>query len=62
MEIVYIETSGVSLLVSNPSRNLVTAARQQATRDWWSLRRGLFQCVTSDEVSGDSQYEIEPDS
>jgi hypothetical protein len=40
----------VSLLVANPSRNLVTAARQQATRDWWHLRRGLFQCVTSDET------------
>ena len=50
MEIVYIETSVVSLLVANPSRNLLTVARQQATRDWWHLRRGLFQCVTSDET------------
>ena len=50
MEVVYIETSVVSLLVGNLSRNLLTAARQQTTRDWWNLRRGLFQCVTSDET------------
>lgn len=50
MEIVYIETSVVSLLVANPSRNLVTVARQQATRDWWNLRRDSFHCVTSDET------------
>ena len=50
MEIVYIETSVVSLLVANPSRDLASAARQQATHDWWSLRRGLFHCVTSDET------------
>jgi len=50
MEIVYIETSVVSLLVAQPSRNLVMAARQQATRDWWNLRRDFFHCVTSDEA------------
>jgi predicted nucleic acid-binding protein len=50
MEIVYIETSVVSLLVASPNRSLVTAARQQATRDWWNLRRELFHCVTSDET------------
>ena len=50
MEIVYIETTVVSLLVANPSRDLATAARQQATRDWWKLRRNLFHCVTSDET------------
>lgn len=60
MEIVYIETSVVSLLVANPNRDLVTAAQQQATRDWWHLRRGSFQCVTSDEtlaeaVRGDAE-------
>lgn len=50
MEIVYIETSVVSLLVANPSRDLATAAMQQATRNWWGTRRELFQCVTSDET------------
>lgn len=50
METVYIETSFVSLLVGNPSRNLVTAANQQITRDWWQLRRAEFLCVASSEV------------
>jgi predicted nucleic acid-binding protein len=50
MEIVYLETSFVSLLVGNPSRDLVTAANQQITRDWWRLRRGEFVCVVSSEV------------
>lgn len=54
MEIVYIETTIVSHLVSNPSRDLVTAGQQQATRDWWRLRRELFQCVTSDETLTES--------
>ena len=60
MEIVYLETSFISLLVANPSRDLVTAANQQSTRDWWRLRRGEFLCVVSSEVvreasQGDSQ-------
>jgi hypothetical protein len=50
MEIVYLETSFVSLLVGNPSRDLITAANQQITRDWWKLRRHDFMCVASDEV------------
>ena len=50
METVYIETSFVSLLVSDPGRNLITAANQQLTRDWWQLRRSSFHCVTSDQA------------
>ena len=50
MEIVYIETTIVGYLVANPSRDVVTAGQQQATRNWWDLRRDLFQCVTSDET------------
>jgi hypothetical protein len=46
----YIETSVVSLLAANPSRDLVTAGHQQATRDWWRQRRPSFHCVTSDET------------
>jgi predicted nucleic acid-binding protein len=51
MEIVYLETSFISLLVANPSRHLVTAANQQSTRDWWRFRRGEFVCVASSEVA-----------
>jgi len=51
MEIVYLETSFISLLVGNPSRDLITAANQQVTRDWWRLRRQEFMCIASDEVT-----------
>jgi len=34
---VYIETSIVSYYVARPSRDLVTAARQQVTREWWEI-------------------------
>lgn len=50
MEVVYLETSFVSLLVGNPSRDLIIAANQQITRDWWRLRRDQFVCVASSEV------------
>jgi hypothetical protein len=50
MEIVYIETTVVSLLVASPSRDLATAGQQQTTRDWWQRRRTAFQCVTSDQT------------
>ena len=32
---VYIETSIIGYYTSRPSRDLVTAARQRLTRDWW---------------------------
>ena len=50
MEIVYIETTVISYLVANQSRNLVTAGQQQATRDWWAQRRSSFYCVVSEET------------
>lgn len=33
---VYIETTIVSYLASRPSRDLVVAARQQVTSEWWN--------------------------
>jgi len=47
---VYLETSFISLLVGKPSRDLITAANQQVSRDWWRLRRQDFVCVASSEV------------
>jgi hypothetical protein len=57
METVYIETSIISYLVADPSRDLVTAANQQVTRDWWQRRRASFACLASQEaaVSADAQ-------
>ena len=54
METVYIETSVFSLLVANPSRDVITAGQQQATRDWWQLRRETFVCITSDETRAEA--------
>ena len=50
MEIVYIETTIVSLLGARPSRDPIMAAHQEITRRWWQDRRGQFHCVTSEEV------------
>ena len=44
---VYIETSVVSYYTSRPSRDLVTAARQQVTRDWWEDSRSHFEAYIS---------------
>jgi hypothetical protein len=50
METVYIETTIVSYLVARPSRDLVLAAHQQLTRDWWQNERVNYQCMISTEV------------
>jgi hypothetical protein len=59
MESLYIETSIVSYLRQKPSAQVVTAARQLLTHQWWSNERTKFQLVASqfviDEASaGDS--------
>ena len=45
----YIETTVVSYLTALPSRDLVLAAHQQVTRDWWSTR-GAFELFVSQFV------------
>ncbi len=53
----YIETSVVSYLTARPSRDLVRAAHQQVTRDWWAEREtfDLFtsQFVLDEAAAGD---------
>ena len=44
---VYIETSLISYYVARPSRDLITAARQQITRDWWDTKRFDFDLYAS---------------
>ena len=46
---VYIETSIVSYLTAWPSRDLVVAAHQEITREWWGDRE-QFEPLTSDVV------------
>ena len=50
METVYIETTFISYLVARPSRDLLVAAHQQATKDWWIERRREFECFVSQVV------------
>lgn len=44
---VYIETSVISYYTSQPSRDLVTAARQQVTREWWEDMLQQFDAYIS---------------
>jgi hypothetical protein len=59
MRTVYIETTIVSYYVSRPSRDLVIAARQELTRQWWETRRCEYHAcisplVTEEARRGDS--------
>lgn len=56
---VYVETSVVSYLTSRPSRDLIVAANQAVTREWWanvSDRFEIFasQLVVAEAGAGDS--------
>jgi len=51
---VYVETSFVSYLTSRPSRDLIVAAQQQVTREWWQLRRLQFDLHISQLVLQES--------
>ncbi len=47
---VYIETTVVSYLTGRPSRDMVVAAHQQVTRDWWDNRAPAFELFVSELV------------
>jgi hypothetical protein len=47
---IYIENSVVSYLAARPTKNLVAAARQQITYDWWHTRRKDFDLYISELV------------
>ena len=55
---VYLETTIPSYLTARPSRDLIRAANQLVTREWWDLRRGVFdlyisQIVLEEAAAGD---------
>jgi len=57
---VYLETTIVSYLAARPSRDLITAAHQQVSREWWENRRTDFdlfisQLVIQEASAGDEQ-------
>jgi predicted nucleic acid-binding protein len=55
---VYIETTIISYLTAWPSRDLVRAAQQQITRDWWDIRDRydlyVSELVLSEAAAGDA--------
>ena len=54
----YLETTIVSYLTAWPSRDLVLAAHQQVTRDWWATRGScelfISQFVLDEAAAGDA--------
>jgi hypothetical protein len=57
---IYIESTIPSYVVARPARDLIQAAHQQTTRDWWDLKRAKHELFTSqvvlDEIaSGDKE-------
>jgi len=56
----YLETTIPSYLTSRPNRDLIVAARQQITMDWWLKKRHDFrifvsQIVLDEATEGDRQ-------
>jgi predicted nucleic acid-binding protein len=47
---VYLETTIISYLAARPSRDLIVAANQQLTQDWWQMRRTAFDLFVSEAV------------
>lgn len=47
-EKVYIETSVISYLCSRPSRDLIVAASQEVTQEWWDMERSRYDCYVSE--------------
>lgn len=47
---VYIETTVISYLKAWPSRDLVRAAEQQITREWWDVQKPKFELYTAELV------------
>src|ERR1044071_6389174 len=57
---IYIETSLVSYLVARPSRDIIVAAHQQLSSDWWDNHRHQYdlfvsQVVLDEARAGDKQ-------
>lgn len=47
---IYIESTIPSYVVARPARDLIQAAHQQLTRDWWDLQREKHELLTSQLV------------
>ncbi len=47
---IYIESTIPSYVVARPARDLLQAARQQMTKDWWDLKSSQHELFTSQIV------------
>src|SRR5439155_11057283 len=61
----YIETTVISYLTAWTSRDLLRAAQQRSTREWWETQRDRFDVITSELVvleasSGDPTAAADP--
>lgn len=54
---VYIETTVISYLTAKPSRDLVVAAHQQITLEWWEKVSSNFLCFISEVVIQEAEKE-----
>ena len=57
---IYLETTIVSYLTARPSRDIVMAANQEMTREWWTNFRNAFdvfisQIVVKESNAGDNE-------
>jgi hypothetical protein len=50
MPTVYLETTIPSYLAAQPSRDLIVAAHQQITHEWWREARQRFEVYISEAV------------
>jgi len=53
---VYVETSTISYVVARPSRDLIIAANQQVTREWWTNHRSQKKEIA--KIAGEQGYEL----
>lgn len=51
----YLETSIISYLAALPSRDLIVAAHQQITHEWWQERREQYELFVSELVIREAQ-------
>ena len=54
MKKLYLETSIISYLTARPPRDIIGAARQQITIDWWEQRRKDFDLYVSSIVEDEA--------
>mgnify|MGYP000858189546 FL=1 len=56
---VYVETSVISYLAARPSRDLIVAAHQQISQEWWDMRQrwslSISALVVAESRAGDAE-------